>query len=259
MSVTRTDKWLIDAYDNPIELCEKLVAHFDNAKAADIYNHLTMHGMYRQPDKNKKKLVKKLKENNVWEIVRTEEQNLRKKWDGPNIPVIILPADTNSRQLKRDHNGKSGLAFFDKLFLFVSVDNAEKEIKALFTHEYNHVLRLNSYAKKEADYVLLDTIILEGLAENAVREHIGSKHTANWTSYYTNRELEKMWNNIVLPNPYIPKYHRRHQDILYGLKLHPKMTGYCVGYYLVKRYMEAKNATSKDMLDIPSEIIAQIR
>ncbi len=29
MSVIKTDKWLLDLYDKPIELCEKLLKHFD--------------------------------------------------------------------------------------------------------------------------------------------------------------------------------------------------------------------------------------
>ena len=61
----------------------------------------------------------------------------------------------------------------------------------MFTHEYNHVCRLSKFQKSEEDYVLLDSIILEGLAENAVRERLGEEFLATWTSYYSNEELKK--------------------------------------------------------------------
>ncbi|KKE77999.1 Zn-dependent protease [Bacilli bacterium] len=258
MSVIRTDKWLLDLYDKPIELCKKLVKHFDDVYADEIYNHLIFHGMYRHPLKNGKELIQKLQDNKVWELVETEKQQLRKLWGGPDIPIFIFPSDPNNRKMKRDQNGKSGLAFQDKLFLFISKDNVEKEIRALFTHEYNHVCRLSRYSKKEKDYVLLDSIILEGLAENAVLDRFGEKYVANWTTYYSEDRLEELWKELILPNKDILKIERKHQDILYGFRRYPKMIGYCVGFYLVKKYLKTNGKTTKQLLEIKPEAIAQV-
>ncbi|UJL46678.1 DUF2268 domain-containing protein [Virgibacillus sp. NKC19-16] len=253
MGVIRTDKWLLDLYDEPVELCEKLVDYFDNVLASEIYEYLTMHGMYRSPFKNAEDFLKKLKNNNVWKTVHKEKRQLQEKWDGPDIPIFLFPSDTNNQKLMRDSNGKSGLAFSDKLFLFISEDNEEDEIRALFTHEYHHVCRLSNYQKNMKDFVLLDTIILEGLAENAVRERLGKKLTADWTSYYTDQQLEKMQNRLVIPNKTIQQTDPRHQRILYGLGLYPKMAGYSVGYYIVKKYMEENKKTAKDLLHKSTE------
>ncbi|PAV29195.1 Zn-dependent protease [Virgibacillus profundi] len=258
MSVIRTDKWLLDLYDRPVELCEKLTAYFEDVYAPEIYNHLISHGMYRYPLKNGKEFVRQLQDNKVWELVQKEKRQLQKLWEGPSIPIFIFPSDPNNRKMKQEHNGKSGLAFNDKLFLFISKDNTEKEIKALFTHEYNHVCRLTSYSKKEEDYVLLDTIILEGLAENAVRERFGEKFVAGWTTYYSEDQLKELWNGLVLPNKNTLKMERKHQDILYGLRRYPKMIGYCIGYYLVTNYMKTNKLTSKELLEIKSDTIAQV-
>lgn len=257
MSVIRTDKWLVDLYQQPIKLCEKLKDYFEGAQAYEIYDYLTLHGMYR-PLKNGTEQVRKLQDNKVWEIVQDEKQQLQKMWEGPNVPVFIFPSDINNPSIKTDFNGKSGLAFKDKLFLFISKDSLEKEIRSLFTHEYNHVCRLFRYKKNEEDYILLDTIILEGLAENAVRERFGEKFIATWTSYYSMDELEKLWNNLVKPNRNLLKTERKHLDILYGLYSYPKMAGYCVGYQLVKKYMESNTLISKDLLNTPTDIIAQL-
>lgn len=258
MSVIRTDQWLLDLYDKPIEICEKLNDQFIGAQATEIYNHLNLHGMY-SPIKNGKKGVKKLQKNRLWEKVGNEQLHLQEMWGGPNVPVYIFPSDTKNLKLKQDFNGKSGLAYRDKLFLFISAENIEKEIKALFTHEYNHVCRLAKSPKKEKDYILLDTIIMEGLAENTVRERFGKKFIANWTSYYTNEELERMWTKLVFPNRKRTRIDSKHQDILYGLRSYPKMLGYCIGYYLVKKYLDENNLSCKDLLSIPTEQIAQIQ
>ncbi|KGK92057.1 Zn-dependent protease [Desulfosporosinus sp. HMP52] len=257
MSVIRTDKWLIDLYEQPIEICENLKQYFEGAQAYEIYDYLTQHGMYRS-FKNGKELARNLMENNVWKIVRNENEQLTKMWEGPNVPVFIFPSDTNNQAIRMDFNGKSGLAFRDKLFLFVSKDSLNTEIKALFTHEYNHVCRLYKYKKSEKDYGLLDRIISEGLAENAVRERFGEEFIATWTSYYTTDELEKLWNNLVYPNRNVLQTDRKHLGILYGLDSYPKMAGYSVGYFLVKKYIEANPLTSKDLFSTPADEIANL-
>ena len=40
MSVIRTDKWLLEAYERPIEICERLKVLFDGANASEIYDYL---------------------------------------------------------------------------------------------------------------------------------------------------------------------------------------------------------------------------
>jgi len=258
MSVIRTDKWL-ESWNSPLKICKKLEKNFMGFSSNEIYQHLAMHGMYENPLEGVERLIEKLRENNIWKTVRKCELELKKKWDGPDVPIFIFPADPKKRSLHRNFNGKSGLAFADKLFLFVSPHNSESEIHALFTHEYNHTCRLTKYEKDEDDYVLLDTIILEGLAETAVLEQLGEKCTAKWTTYYSNDELKKMWQRFILPGSRLPKHHHRHQIILYGRSFYPKMAGYAVGYYLVKKYLEKNDLKSKELLAISSEEIAQIK
>ncbi|MFD2046504.1 DUF2268 domain-containing protein [Ornithinibacillus salinisoli] len=261
MSIIATDQWLLESYETPLELCKKLEQYFEDAAAVDIYPYLTNNGMYRHPHPfdGGKELVEEYRSKQIWKIIKQDERKLRHLWKGPDIPIIILPADTTNRKLSEDYNGKSGLAFHDKLFLFVSPTNTEKDIKSLFTHEYNHICRLSQYKKKEKDYRLLDSIILEGLAENAVQERFGNQYTAAWTSYYTDDELERMWERIILPHKNLSKLHPNHTVLLYGQNFHPKMIGYCVGYYLVTKYVSEKGLSSKDLLEIPSEEIANIK
>lgn len=258
MGVVQTDKWLIDLWNKPIAMCELLVNYFSDVSAAEIYQYLTMYGMYQPPFQDVEKQIRILMDKNSWKFIDEETQALRQLWDGPNIPVFIFPSDRNSTELRETFNGKAGLSFHDKLFLFISGDNSKTEIKALLTHEYHHVCRLAKYDRKVEDYNLLDSIILEGLAEHAVMERFGKKYCADWTEYYSDEELEKIWKNFILPSIHLPKAYRKHDAILYGQHRYPKMAGYCVGYYLVKKYMEKNNSSSKELLSIPSLAIAQI-
>lgn len=257
MTIIRTDEWLRESYSDPVVLCEQLEDYFDKANAVDIYRHLMIHGMY-QPTRNGQEIVAMLEEMTVWSIVEHEHRQLRKLWNGPDIPIFIFPAEKRSKRLKHDFNGKSGLAFKDKLFLFVSEENETDEIRALFTHEYNHVARLKKANKKEVDFVLLDAVVLEGLAENAVRERFGEDWLASWTSYYSDEELAKLWKTLIHPHWEIQENHRKYYDLLYGLRFYPKMLGYSVGYFLVKKYLETNHLTTKEILSHSSEKIAQI-
>lgn len=252
MNVIATDEWI----DHPEILSEKLKQYFEKQTSIDHY--LIAHGMYPPSREDGRELIKKLKQKDVWDIVKIEALKLKQIWNGPNVPIFIFPSDPYNEQLTNHLNGKSGLAFRDKLFLFLSPNNSQKEIKALLTHEYNHVCRLNKYKKNEKDYVLLDRMILEGLAEHAVCERWSKKYNANWTTLYSEEELRKWWKNHILPWIYLQNRHLRFRELLYGMYGYPNMIGYCVGYYLVKKYVEKYNVTSRQLLSLPSEKIAQV-
>lgn len=256
MSVINTKKWLDQESYNPIKLCKKLEPYFNKLDAQNIYHYLTLNGMFRKSKAVESNFIKD--PNKIYNIIKQEHQNLRKEWHGPDIPIIILPSDPMNQKLIKEFNGKSGLAFKDKLFLFLSKKNTTDEIRALFVHEYNHVCRLKHYKKKEETFTLLDTVILEGLAEHAVLERFGKEYLASWTSYYDSSIQQKLWKRFVQPNKDISVQNPKHNHILYGLKLYPKMTGYSVGYYLVNNYIQKHNTAIKDMLSMDSTRIASI-
>ena len=133
----------------------------------------------------------------------------------PSLSSRQIP---DNKQLVREFNGKSGLAYADKLFLFISPQNTATEIRAILTHEYNHVCRLNKFPKREEDCTLLDTIILEGLAEMAVAERFGKDFTSSWTSLYSDRQLARFWKEFVYPNRNQVKESDIHEEVLYGLR-----------------------------------------
>lgn len=256
MKIIETNKWLSKYYDQPLKLCGQLEPYFPpHTSAQDIYVYLTAYGMYMYPSMNGNELIKQLLLNDVWSFVKREGNELQKIWGGPEIEIFILPSDPMNVEMQQLTNGRSGLAFKDKLFLFIPQKNNTQELKALLTHEYNHVCRLNKITKFEDDFTLLDTIILEGIAENAVREIVGIQHIAPWLTQYSHDVLDKFWEQIILPNKHILKHTPKHNAILYGFHKYPKMAGYCVGYHLVQKYLKKHMLSSVDLLHLPSEVI----
>ncbi|WP_026905912.1 DUF2268 domain-containing protein [Paucisalibacillus globulus] len=258
MPVYQTDKWLEKSYDSPEHIYKKLTNYFYKGNIKEVTKLLISHGMYHRPEQDGESLLKSLRKKNVWKIIAKEEKILKQDWNGKNIPIFIFPSDMYNRKIKEQYSGRAGLAFSDKLFLFISDRSTENEIKALFTHEYNHCCRLKHDPIKETDYTLLDVIILEGLAENAVRERFGSSLLAPWTSYYNGDELKDIWESIILPHKDLSKNTREASNILYGRSFYPNMAGYSVGYYLVKQYIKNTGKGSKELLKIPAKEIASI-
>lgn len=257
MPVVHTDNWIEESGGDPSKVCSKLSTYFPTSTSAEIHRHLTMFGMYRFA-KQGSELTQQLQWNNAWDISSNELRRLQTKWKGPSVPVFIFPSDTDNKVLVRKFNGKSGLAYADKIFLFISPRNNETEIRAILTHEYNHTCRLNKFPKREEDCTLLDTIIMEGLAEAAVAERFGKEFTSSWTSLYSNRQLARFWNEFVYPNRMQRKGGEIHEKLLYGLDRYPEMAGYAVGYYVVKNFLKDKDLRSDDLLTIPSIKIAQL-
>lgn len=257
MGVIQTNEWLEELDGDLIGICKKLRDYFPDASVPDIHQHLLTFGMYNL-SKDGSALSKKLFENGAWSIVQQEYEQLRQLWKGPDVPIFIFPSDPNNKLLTDEFSGKAGLSFQDKLFLFISPNNTEVEIKALLTHEYNHVCRLAKYSKREVDYILLDTVILEGLAEMAVFERFGKEYNSKFLSLYSNEELEKLWREIVFFEKEQLKGTAIHYEVLYGMGSYPKMVGYCVGFYLVWNFLKDKTLHSDEILAIPSHKIAQL-
>lgn len=94
------------------------------------------------------------------------------------------------------------------------------------------------------------------MAEHAVRERFGEEFTAKWTSYYTEKQLERLWFKLMLPNRDLSPADRGYERFLYGLGMVPDMAGYAVGYFLVGKYMEANQIASADLLAVKTGDIA---
>jgi uncharacterized protein YjaZ len=252
MSVINTIEWLKDT-PNQIDICKKLNTYFTDSNETEIAKYLHSFGMYKGKQQLDKWIDIQEKER-IYSFVRKEEKKLRMEWNGPNVPIFIFPCDQNNRKIETEYKGRSGLAFKDKLFLFLSFEVNKADIKSLFFHEYHHVCRLKAVKKQEKNFTIIDTIIMEGLAENAVREMLGESDVASWTKLYSDKQCERFLERIIIPQKNVTRESHKFTQIMFGTGLYPSMLGYAVGYYAVKNYMKRTGKKTKDLLGLEAEL-----
>jgi len=250
MGIIRTDQWLKDYFDRPMKICEKLKPYFKGQTADDIYNQLLKFGMYR-PSKASRNHLGDMIDYNAWEKVDKIFRKYQKKWSGPDIPIFLFPlGQERGFFLRQSERRKAGVSFPDKMFLFLSYYDDPKEIEALFVHEYHHVCRLRALNKRLEEYTLLDSIIIEGLAEYAVLENCGEKYLANWCHMYSERELDFFWDQFLKKRLNRKKHERVHDELLYGGGRFPQLLGYAAGYHIVSKYYSRNQYTAKSSFTI---------
>jgi uncharacterized protein YjaZ len=252
MGIIRTDEWLEEEFENPMEICKKLQPYFKGQSPRRIYSQLVQFGMY-QPTRAARHNLKKMKEQKVWDHVNELFINYSGKWSGPNIPIFLFPLSHSGGIFIREERKKGGVSFPDKMFLFLSSYEHPKEIEALFVHEYHHVCRLNKEKRRIEEFTLLDSLVIEGLAEYTVLKTCGPKFTAPWCEMYSEKEVLYYWNKFLKKHLNKKKNEREHDELLFGGRRVPKLLGYAVGYNIISKYYENHNYSTKLSFEIPSE------
>ncbi len=248
----RTDNWLDKDFDDPIKICQHVKTSFSEDDSQKIYEYLMRYGMYK-PNRRSYANFGNMKKQGIWEKTDELFNKYRRKWNGPNVPIYIFPIAIMNQLFSARQDVKSGIAFNDKLFLFLSPLEDEKEIEALLVHEYHHTCRINKQNKSMEEFTLLDSLIMEGLAENAVEECCGPSYRAKWCTYYTRKEILNYWERYIQEKLQIKKTDKEHDEILYGGRNIPKMLGYAAGYEIVTIYTEDNNLSMKQSLLLPAE------
>jgi uncharacterized protein YjaZ len=252
MGIIRTDDWLQKEFDRPTKIAEKLQPFFNEQTPKEIYNQLRDFGMYR-PSRSTRNQLFRMMDQKAWDKVENFYDKYKKKWNGPDIPVFLFPLAQSQGFFMREEKSKAGVSFPDKMFLFLTQFEDPKEIEALLVHEYHHVCRLQKLNKRMEDYTLLDSIIIEGLAEFAVKENCGRDYLAKWCSMYTEKEISKFWDKYLKKQLGKKKNEREHDELLYGLGRIPNLLGYAVGFTIVENFYKNHNYSTKLSFTNPAQ------
>jgi uncharacterized protein YjaZ len=244
MGIIQTDQWIVEEFEHPVKICEKLKSYFKGKSENDIYNLLMNFGMYR-PTRSARKNFELLLEQKAWDKVEKLFNKYKQKWNGPDIPVFLFPVAQSSGFFFREAKSKAGVSFPDKMFLFLSHYENPKEVEALLVHEYHHVCRLRKLNKRMEDYTLLDSIIIEGLAEYAVLKNCGPEYLAVWCRMYKEKELIIYWDKYLKKQLDTKKHERVHDELLYGEGRLPNLLGYAMGYHIVEQFYKTHNYSTK--------------
>ncbi|MEW4285363.1 DUF2268 domain-containing protein [Priestia koreensis] len=255
MGVMQTDHWMEEGMENASVVFKNLKPYFSGLSIKEIQGLLSSHGMY-QPGKELAQTIKDLTEKKrLWKAVQRKYEELKKEWRGPDIPIFLFLSNSHNRRLQHEYNGRSGIAFDDKLFLFLSPDTMLKEVLAVLTHEYHHVCRIQQLKIKEENTTLLDSIMMEGLAEYAVKEYCGDEYLAPWTKYYSKEKAKSHWDSLLKPHETLRRTERKHDDLLLGRKWYPNMLGYNTGFHIAVNCGTQPAMTTKKMLTMTAEEI----
>lgn len=252
MGIIRTNEWLKAEFDNPIKICEKLIPYFKELNAKEIYHELLNYGMYR-PSRGAKSYLRFMEEQNTWGKVTQIFHDYKTKWSGPDIPIFLFPLAQSRGLFVRQESTKSGVSYPDKMFLFISDLEDMKELEALFVHEYHHICRLNKLKKKMNEFTLLDSIIIEGLAEYTVERNCGPQYLANWCTMYSEKEISVFWEKYIEKFLHRKKSERIHDEILYGGGRFPNLLGYAAGYDIVNNFYKNNHYSTKLSFANPAE------
>lgn len=183
---------------------------------------------------------------NAWQLIDQQFKELQLAWQGPTIPVYIFPIKTGFV--------KNGIAYKDGICLFISAQLLIKELHALFSHEYHHICRRLYVAEPPT---LIDSLIMEGLAEDAVENLFGKDALSPWTERYSLDEVRDYWQSHFI-HALDQKGLPYHQPFLFGdaqLGL-PPWIGYCTGYRIIQAFKEKCGPFDlKELLQIKAEAI----
>lgn len=248
----QTDEWLDQHFEEPLLLCEKLLKSFNEKDSKKLYSYLSKFGMYR-PNRSSWNTFQEMKEKKYWGKIDNLYRKYKSKWHGPEVPIYLFPIQSKASFGFRSHTNKSGVSFEDKMFLFLTPIDDEKEIEAVFVHEYHHVCRLKQGKKDPINNTLLDSIILEGLAEHAVKESCGKQYCARWCNFYSSEQLLNFWKKYFLNNLALSSGDATHEKLLYGLNPYPRLVGYSLGYEMVKRTYLNIPFSIKSSFTLPAE------
>ena len=202
------------------------MANPDVKDSEDFYSYLKNFGMYK-PTRKALTLIQELKEQEAWAKLGQYYASYRRKWRGPDVDIYIFPIDTSNSFFMRHLQGRSGLAFQNKIFLFLSPISDEKHWEALMIHEYHHATRMSRNKLNPNKYTLLDSLVFEGLAENAVLEYCGEDYVAYWTNLYQEKRLKYYWNNIYEHQLQLTRKNPAHDNLLFRKKRNPVDDGVC--------------------------------
>lgn len=266
MGTIATDRWLLQflykkdrrgndpklqiQYDTIIQPLSKQFPHIE---PKELHQSLLEQGLF-SPDGEIGMQVLSMKRKEVWKQIQKQYMILKNEWNGPNIKIFIFPLEERNRFVMEKLGGKMGVSFTDKILIFLSSIVDLEGINALLTHEYHHACRLSALSLEEEKVSLLDSLIIEGLAELAVEHRCGEKALAKWTSLYSEQQIAELWENTFTNNLML-RGKKNHQPYLYGSSMHriPLWAGYAMGYEIVK----SCGLSTLELLRMPSDEILE--
>lgn len=229
---------------------DQLHSYFPGVSREELHYELLCQGMFEVKELvDLDETLTLLSEKKVWSIVQEEYEKLRILWSGEEVAIFIFPLTKYRPIIDGIEAYKNGVSYKDVIFLFVSPELEKMEIKAMVAHEYHHCCRLKWLNKATEVIPLKESLVLEGMAECMVEDLYGRKWCSPWISRYSQEKLLKIWDKTFVP-VLEKKGVDNHQPFLYGdgtARL-PNWIGYCLGYRIVRSFLEKNRHVDHQLL-----------
>lgn len=236
-------------------LCKQLREYFPDALCDEIQGELLSRGLFEPYESETLEgILKRLEAKQVWATIQKEYDRLKELWKGPDVSIFIYPLTKHRPIVEGEEVIKNGVSYNNLIILFVSIELETEELRALFAHEYHHICRLSYLNKSPNEIELLDSLLIEGMAECAVEELYGEDLLSPWTKGYSQEEGMKLWKDHFVKASKL-KGVDNHFSYLYGNEVEglPKWIGYCLGYKIVRSYIENRGFSNQELLyKVPS-------
>ncbi|RKL67742.1 hypothetical protein CR203_10375 [Salipaludibacillus neizhouensis] len=237
------------------EAFAKIIPYNPNLSTEEWFNFLLDQGMNPLTEDTKLEWLQWRRKLNKPQIKNLLE-DLQKDFSGPNVDIILFPLNKEHSTMN-DLGGKNGCSFPKFILLFWHESVTNNHLQSLLIHEYHHVARIFHQSQDEQKITLIESMIMEGLAEWEVLSRLGENYQAPWTKLYADHVLEKWWYDVYREHFSI-RGRIHHQLLLFGGRDGiPRWLGYQLGYYIVNKYFKHNQHGSaySRLLISPSEFL----
>ncbi|WP_416151260.1 DUF2268 domain-containing protein [Salipaludibacillus sp. HK11] len=240
MNIYDSSSWVIRYFHYKIPIIEAFSTLFreDRTKSKDEWLYFLIdQGMVPITSEMKREWIKWRQQLDIAELTGFIK-TIKHEFSGPNANLYLFPLNRSHKKIMEDLDGKNGCTFPNYVLLFWKEQLVLSKQKALLLHEYHHVARLHHRKETERTISLLESMVMEGLAEWEVKNRLGEDHTAPWTTLYSKQELMKWWHRLFKENINLSGRTLHYPFLFGGIGGSPPWIGYQLGYYIINEFMK---------------------
>ncbi|MDQ0255410.1 uncharacterized protein YjaZ [Evansella vedderi] len=243
MAIIPTKVWVEELFDQlenqrgKLPSFQPLMKHFPNWSTEEWLHFLYNQGMMPIVDETEGNW-QNWQKNDPIKGMKELYSKLVETFQGPDVDIFLFPFNHIDKSRLKIMNGRNGISFPTFILLFFHEKLTVFEKQALLLHEYHHVCRLHHQKKDVETVTLLESIIMEGLAEWEVKRLLGEQYVSPWMKKHTKESLLSWWGKKIRVRKDV-KGRKQHIPFIYGgTHGYPLWLGYGLGFLMVESYLE---------------------
>lgn len=188
--------------------------------------------------------ITRQEQSRIKKIIRLTIKRCFDKSAIPPLPVHVFIFPWLGTQYEHKLKGVNGFTvYLGTMHLYISDDKfSVKELKATIVHELNHVIAYHHHNTIATERTLLESMVLEGMAD-VFRESIIGGEVSAWSSALNEQECHNYLESLKYSLD--SKDYRLYNEVFFGAEgKYKKWTGYALGYRIFKSFFTANHGLS---------------